>query len=127
MYDLTNNEASQKLLAEAAEAGKIVAAVCHGTCALLNVTLSNGEHLLKDQPVTGFSNLEEEQVGLHEAVPFLLESELVKVGAKYEKAKDPWGAQVSVGRGGKLITGQNPASSAGIAELFLKYHQDSRN
>ena len=62
--------------------------------------LSNGELLIKDRPVTGFSNAEEELIGCTQHVPFLLETELINRGAKYEKASEPWGAQVSVGRGG---------------------------
>lgn len=126
MFDLTENPPLQKLLAEAYEAGKVVAAVCHGSCALLNVTLSDGELIIRNEPVTGFSNAEEEQIGLHNSVPFALETELIKKGAKYEKASAPWGAHVSVGKGGRLITGQNPASAGGMAELFLKYHESGR-
>jgi len=123
LWDLTDNTSSQKLLAEFYDSGKIVAAVCHGSCALLNVKIANGELIFKDQPVTGFSDEEEAQVGLDKAVPFLLETELIKKGGKYEKASAPWGAHVSVGRDGRLITGQNPASAAGIAELFLKHYK----
>ena len=92
----------------------------------MNVKISNGELIIKDQPVTGFSNDEETQIGLDKAVPFLLETELIKKGGKYEKASAPWGAQVSVGRDGRMITGQNPASAAGMAELFLKYYNSGR-
>ena len=126
MWDLTHNPSSQKLLAEFFEAGKYVAAVCHGPGALLHVTLSNGELLIKDQPVTGFSNLEEQMIELDKFMPYALETELVKGGGKYEKADAPWGAHVSVGRGGRLITGQNPASAAGVAEAFLNHHRGEK-
>jgi len=126
MWDLTHNPSSQKLLAEFFEAGKYVAAVCHGQAALLHVTLSNGELLIKDQPVTAFSNLEEQMIELDKMVPYALETELVRGGGKYEKASAPWGAHVSVGRGGRLITGQNPASAAGVAEEFLNQHRGKR-
>jgi len=126
LFDLTENPPLQKLLAEAFEAGKVVAGVCHGSCAFLNVTLSDGTLLIKDEPVTGFSNDEEELMGLTKAVPFLVETELTKKGAKYEKASAPWGAHVSVGKGGRLITGQNPASAGGMAEVFLKYYESGR-
>ena len=65
-------------------------------------------------------------MGLDKAVPFLLETELIKRGGKYEKASAPWGAQVSVGRNGRMITGQNPASATGIAELFLQYYNSRK-
>jgi len=126
LFDLTENLPLQKLLAEAFEAGKVVAGVCHATCAFLNVTLSNGELIIKDEPVTGFSNAEEELTGLANTVPFLLETELVKKGAKYEKGSAPWGAYVTVGKGGRLISGQNPHSAAGVADLFLKYYESGR-
>jgi len=126
MWDLTHNSALQKLLAEFYEAGKVVAAVCHGSCALLHVKLSNGEHLIKDQPVTGFSDAEEQHIGLEKVVPFALETELINNGGKYEKASEIFGAQVSIGRGGRLITGQNPASGSGVAEAFFKKYQSSK-
>ena len=126
MWDLTHNHSSQKLLAEFCEAGKYVAAVCHGPAALLHVTLSNGELLIKDQPITAFSNLEEQLIEHDKELPYALETELIKGGCKYEKASTPWGAHVSVGRGGRLITGQNPASAAGVAEAFLGHHRGGK-
>ncbi|KAF8420600.1 putative chaperone protein HSP31 [Tirmania nivea] len=126
LWDLTDNPSSQKLLGEFYDSGKVVAAVCHGSCALLNVKIANGELIINDQPVTGFSDDEEKQVGLQEAVPFSLETELIKKGGKYEKASAPWGPHISVGRNGRMITGQNPASAEGIAELFLKYYNSGR-
>ncbi|MCJ1358477.1 MAG: hypothetical protein MMC33_008477 [Icmadophila ericetorum] len=121
MFDLSGDKLSQKLIADAYESGKIVAAVCHGPAAFVNVTLSSGKHLLEGVPVTGFSNEEEEQAGLTDAMPFLLETELDKAsGGKYEKAGDAWGPKVvSGGEGGRVITGQNPASATGIGEAIL--------
>jgi len=69
--------------------------------------------------VTGFSNVEEEQVGLTTAVPFLLEDALNQAsGGHYEKAEEPWGAKVVVARGGRLITGENPASAMGVGKAI---------
>lgn len=123
LFDLTENATSQKLLADAYEAGNVVAAVCHGVAAFVHVKLSNGEYLIKDQPVTAFSNDEEETVGLLSKVPYKLEDALIQNGGKYEKAAEQWGAHVSVGRDGKLISGQNPASAAPLAKTFLKHWQ----
>ena len=92
----------------------------------MNAKIANGELIIKDQPVTGFSNDEEALIKLDKAVPFLLETELIKKGGKYEKASAPWGAHVSVGRDGRVITGQNPASAAGIAELFLRHYNSGK-
>jgi len=71
--------------------------------------------------VTGFSDVEEEAVGLTGAMPFSLEKELnEKSGGKFEKAGEPWGVKVVVAEGGKLITGQNPASAKGVGEALVK-------
>jgi putative intracellular protease/amidase len=67
--------------------------------------------------VTGFSDTEEEAVGLTNVVPFLLEDELKKLGAHYSKGAD-WSSHVV--EDGLLITGQNPASSEAVAHLLLK-------
>ncbi len=68
--------------------------------------------------MTGFTNAEEEQVGLTAAVPFLLEDELAKVAGSFVKAAEPWGEKVVVD--GRLVTGQNPASSKKLGEEILK-------
>lgn len=118
MFDLAVAKVSQKIIAEFAEKGKVVAAVCHGPGAFVNVMLEGGEHLLKGKEVTGFSNAEEDIMGLSEVVPFLLEDKLKEVGGKYVKAEEPWGAKVVVD--GKLITGQNPASAKPLGQAIVK-------
>ena len=86
----------------------------------INVVLSDGSYLLEDSPNTGFSNVEEEQVGIAKVVPFSLEDELNKrSGGKYEKAADPWIPKVVDARGGRLLTGQNPSSAAPLASAVL--------
>jgi putative intracellular protease/amidase len=80
--------------------------------------------LLSGATVTGFSNVEEDQVQLSDAMPFMLETELQKVsGGGSVKADEPWGEKVVVsktaGVGGVLITGQNPASATGVGEAIL--------
>ncbi|KAK6507413.1 hypothetical protein TWF481_005846 [Arthrobotrys musiformis] len=121
MFDLAVDATSQALIREFYEKGKIISAVCHGPAAFVNVKLTNGEHILQDQPVTGFSNYEEDAVGLSETVPFLLEDSLDKASrGKFEKADEPWAAHVAVGRGGRLITGQNPASATPLGNELLK-------
>jgi putative intracellular protease/amidase len=120
VFDLATDETSHKLINEFYISNKIISAVCHGPAALTHVKLSNGEgYLLDGQRVTGFSNVEEEQVGLTKAVPFLLEDALNKAsGGHFEKAKEPWGEKVVVARGGRLITGQNPASATGVGRAI---------
>jgi len=120
VWDLTNDATSHKLIAEFAEAGKIVSAVCHAPIVLAKVKLSNGEYLVKGEPVTGFSNSEEDAVGLTQYMPELPETLLKEYGGKFEKADKDWGEKVCIGRGGKLITGQNPASAAAVGKAILK-------
>lgn len=125
MFDLTNSKPSLSLIAAFAASNKPVAAVCHGSCALLNATAPSGERLISGVTVTGFSNDEEDAVGASSVMPFMLETELGKVsGGKYVKAAEPWGEKVVVGKaagtGSVLITGQNPASAGKVAEEILR-------
>lgn len=120
MFDLADDSASHALVREFWEQGKVVAAVCHGPAALAKVKLGDGRYLVEGSEVTGFTNAEEDQVKLSSAMPFMLEDELRKNGAKFEKAADPWGEKVVVGKEGRLITGQNPASAAGIGKAVVQ-------
>lgn len=107
-----------KLTAGFWEAGKIVSAVCHGPAGLLEVKLSGGDYLIAGKNLTGFSWAEEGKVDREDAVPYNLEEELKKRGAKYGKA---WMAFSShVVEDGNLITGQNPASAARVGEAVVK-------
>lgn len=117
MWDMADNAASIALIEEFVQADKPVAAVCHAPAALVNVRGKDGEYLVKRMRVTGFSNAEEEAVGLTSVVPFLLEDRLRERGAIYSKA-DNWTPYVQVDS--KLITGQNPASSGLAAEELLR-------
>ncbi|KAK4496745.1 hypothetical protein PRZ48_012728 [Zasmidium cellare] len=120
MFDLATDPESQQIIRAFYEKGKVVSAVCHGPAALANVKLSDGSYLVNGQEVTGFTNTEEDQVGLSSAMPFMLETKLQENGGKFVKA-DPWAPKVvSSGRGNKLITGQNPASAGPIGEAILK-------
>lgn len=119
MFDLASDPASLQLAAEFADAGKVVAAVCHGPAALVNVRLAGGEHLLAGKEVTGFSDAEEDSVGLSGQMPFSLEQKLNESsGGRYVKAKENWGPKVCAD--GTVITGQNPASAKGVGEEIVK-------
>jgi len=119
MFDLATDSTSHKLINEFYENGKIVSAVCHGPAALVNVKLASGEHLLAGQAVTGFSNTEEDTVGMTSLMPFKLEDALNEAsGGKFVKAEEDWGAKVVTGRNGRLITGQNPASATGVGQAI---------
>jgi len=124
MFDLTTDPVSIDLIETFAKAKKPIAAVCHGPCVFINPKNASGEPLIAGAEVTGFSNLEEDQVQLSAAMPFMLETELKAKGGKYVKADEPWGVKVVTdktnGFGGALITGQNPASATGVGEAILK-------
>ena len=116
MWDLVDDANSIKLIEDFYQHEKPVAFVCHAPAALLRVKDENGDALVKDKAVTGFSNTEEAGVKLTDIVPFLLEDELKKLGGKYSHGAD-WGVYTK--QDGLLITGQNPASSAAVAVLLL--------
>lgn len=121
MFDLATDATSHQIIREFKEAGKILSAVCHGSVALAKVKLADGSFLIKDSPITGFSNAEEDQAQTSSAMPFMLEDELNKnSGGKFEKAKDNWAPHVVTAQGGKLITGQNPASAGPVGQAILK-------
>ena len=117
IVDLVHDRDLHRLIASFEEDGKFIGAVCHGPAALLEVRGADGHYLIRDRRLTGFSNLEERLAGMHAKVPFLLEDELKKRGARYESALLPMTSHVI--RDGNLITGQNPASSARVAEEFM--------
>ncbi|OAA39017.1 ThiJ/PfpI family protein [Beauveria brongniartii RCEF 3172] len=117
MYDLVDDKDSMALIEEFYKAGKPVCAVCHGPIVFANVKI-NGKPLVEGRSVTGFTNEEETQAGLTEAMPFLLEDRLKAVGAKWTQADKPWGEKVVVD--GQIITGQNPASAHAIGVAISK-------
>lgn len=120
MWDLVNDEKSIDLIQDFWKAHKPVAAVCHAPSVLLNVVDENGDFLVKDKKVTGFTNTEEEAVQLTKVVPFLLEDELKDRGGLYSKKED-WASYVVTD--GLLITGQNPASSEAAAKQLIQLLQ----
>jgi putative intracellular protease/amidase len=117
MWDFPDNETLQSITRQIYENGGYVTSVCHGVVGLLNVTLSDGNLLIKNKKLTGFSNEEEKQVELDEVVPFLTETELIARGAIFEKSIEPWAEFVV--KDNRIITGQNPASSRKVADLLI--------
>jgi putative intracellular protease/amidase len=116
LWDLANSAHSIALIEAFAQSGKPHGFVCHAPGVLLKVRDSAGQPLIAGRDVTGCSNAEEAAVGLTDVVPFLIEDEFQRLGARYSKAGD-W--QVHVLTDGKLVTGQNPASSAAAAKALL--------
>lgn len=117
LWDLVDNKESIGLIENFWQQDKPVAAVCHAPAVLVNAKASSGEPLVKGRKVSGFTNSEEEAVGLATVVPFLLENRLRDLGGDYQKVAD-WEPLAVVD--GRLITGQNPASSEAVAAELIK-------
>jgi putative intracellular protease/amidase len=116
MWDFPDNPDLAQIAARIYEQGGIVSAVCHGPAGLVNIQLADGHYLVAGKVVAGFTNEEEAAVGLTDVVPFLLENKLTERGATVKKAAN-FQAQVAVSD--RLVTGQNPASAAGVAEQVV--------
>jgi putative intracellular protease/amidase/catechol 2,3-dioxygenase-like lactoylglutathione lyase family enzyme len=116
MWDLAEDPVSIALLESFYNSGKPIALVCHSPGVLRHVTYK-GEPLVKGKRVTGFTNGEEEEMKLTKVVPFLVEDELLRLGATFEKLAN-WQPFSIVD--GRLVTGQNPASSTSAAKALLK-------
>ena len=116
MWDLAEDERSIKLIESFIAAGKLIGIVCHSTGALRHVRVPNGKLLVQGKEVTGFTNGEEEEVGLTKIVPFLVEDEMLRLGAIFSKTAN-WTSHVV--SDGLLITGQNPHSSGPAAKTLM--------
>ena len=117
MWDFPANARLAAIARAIYEAEGVVAAVCHGPAALVNITLSDGRYLVDGKTVSTFTNEEEAAVGLTEVVPFLLESRLRERGATISKAPN-FQAHTAVSE--RLVTGQNPASATAVAAQVLR-------
>ncbi|WP_110973297.1 type 1 glutamine amidotransferase domain-containing protein [Pseudomonas huaxiensis] len=120
LWDLAESRKSIDLIESFERANKPIGFVCHAPGVLRHVKTADGEPLVKGRRVTGFTNGEEEDVQLTNVVPFLIEDEFKRQGALYEKIEN-WAPFVLVD--GKLVTGQNPASSEEAAKALLKLAQ----
>ncbi len=116
LWDLVSDAHSIRLVEDFWSQDKPVAAVCHASIVLADAKDRNGEFIVKGRQITGFTNGEEEAVGLTDIVPLLVEDTLISRGGKYKKIEDfaPF-----IQTDGKLITGQNPASSEPVAIELL--------
>ena len=116
MWDFATSSTLSNLIEAFDQEEKIIAAVCHAPAGLVTVKTASGEPLVKGKSVTAFTNSEEKAVELDTVVPFLLETRLRELGAKFESGPDcgPLAKQ-----DGNLITGQNPASSEVAAKAVL--------
>lgn len=117
LWDLANDQDSIAIIEAMVAANKPVASVCHAPAVLLKAKAPNGEPLVKGKKVAGFTNSEEDAVQLTDVVPLLVEDELIRLGGQYSKVDD-WQSYAITD--GKLITGQNPASSEAVAKAILE-------
>ena len=117
LWDLAEDPANIRLIEYFASGGRPVAAVCHAPGIFRHTKGANGKPLVSGRHVTGFTNTEEATAGLTDVVPFLVQDMLVAQGGVYSQGAD-WASHVVVD--GRLITGQNPASSKAAAEALVK-------
>lgn len=117
MEDLASDENSARLLTGALESGRPLAVVCHAPAALLATRRDDGSSPFSGYRVTGFTNTEEAQAGLADKAKWLLQDRLIELGTRFSEG-DPWAPNVVVDR--NLYTGQNPASSAPLAEKVVE-------
>ncbi len=117
MFDLPGNPALQEALSSFASENKAIGSVCHGPAGFVDVKLEDGSPLVAGKQLTGFTDEEERQTGLDPLMPFLLQTKLKELGAKFIEAA-AYSDHVVVD--GKFVTGQNPQSSQSAAEAFVK-------
>lgn len=117
MWDFPDDEGLARLGRDIYEGGGVVAAVCHGPAALVNLTLSDGTYLVEGKEVAAFTNSEEEEAGVAEVMPFLLQTALEERGAKHVAAAN-FTPQIAVSE--RLATGQNPASATALAQEVVR-------
>ena len=116
LWDLARDADSIALIETFDRANKPLGLVCHAPGALIAARTADGKPLVAGRKVTGFSNSEEDAVGLSAVVPFLIEDEFTRLGGNYSKGPD-WAPYVL--SDGHLVTGQNPASSEAVAKALL--------
>ncbi|PSL45565.1 putative intracellular protease/amidase [Chitinophaga niastensis] len=119
MVDMVDHPLVKDIVSKAYEKGKIVAAVCHGPVALLNVKLSSGQYLVEGKKLTSFTT-EEEVIKKHHVnriIPFMLEEALIRQGGIFNK-KAPFISHII--KDGLIITGQNPASAKDVAQAVIE-------
>ena len=123
MWDLAEDKNSVKLIESFLAANKPIALVCHAPGVLRHLKTADGKPLVQGKKVTGFTDGEEEEMGLTKVVPFLVEDELINLGATFSKVKN-WGVHTVTD--GQLITDQNPASSGPTAKVLLEKLNEMR-
>lgn len=116
LWDLKDDPVSIEVVQTFLNGNRPLGVICHAGCALLAAKKPDGSPAVRGRRVTAFSDSEEKAIGLGSAVPYVVEAELIQLGARYSKAAD-WQEHVVVD--GNLITGQNPASALGVAAALV--------
>lgn len=116
VWDLRDNPQLNEIALSIYNNNGVLASVCHGAVGLIDIK-ENGENIVKGKAVTGFTNSEEQANGTTPYMPYLLEDELVHVGAQFKKEAD-WQSYAVID--GRIVTGQNPQSGHAVAENVLK-------
>ncbi|MFC4857007.1 type 1 glutamine amidotransferase domain-containing protein [Actinophytocola glycyrrhizae] len=122
MWDFPTSPDFARIAIGIYERGGVVSAVCHGPAALVDLRLADGSYLVAGKRVSSFTNEEEHSLGLVDVMPFLLEDRLRERGALHAKS-DNFVAHTS--NDNRVITGQNPASAALVAELVVRELKNS--
>jgi putative intracellular protease/amidase len=117
LWDLAEDKDSIALIETFAKTDRVIGAVCHAPAVFKHTKRADGQPLVRDKTVTGFTNSEEDGAGLTNIVPFLVEDMLKSSGADYQKGDD-WASFIVTD--GKLVTGQNPASSEAASKQLLE-------
>ncbi|MEJ2880922.1 type 1 glutamine amidotransferase domain-containing protein [Pedobacter sp. GR22-6] len=117
IWDLAVDNNSGILILDFLDAGKPVAAVCHGPAALISAERQR-PGFLKGKTISAFSNTEEAMVGRSGNVPYQLQSRLEELGAEVKTALVPFLSHVETN--GLLITGQNPLSAGPTAQALIQ-------
>ena len=124
LWDFPNQPGIQKLTSAIYEKGGVVAAVCHGPAALINIHLSDGTHLLEGKTVTGYTNTEEGLLFATNKIPFKLQNELSSKAKSFSKSTIPFTSHVV--ESDRVITGQNPQSARAVGEKALRFLQNRK-
>jgi len=117
MFDFADNATLGALIGKIYDNNGMIGAVCHGPAGLVGARRADGKPVVEGHKINGFTDAEEEAVGLTQTVPFLLEKTLREQGAKFESTDN---FQSYAVRDGQLVTGQNPASVAAVTDLMLE-------
>ncbi|WP_375199225.1 type 1 glutamine amidotransferase domain-containing protein [Bacillus sp. RS11] len=116
MWDFPNNPELQQISLTIYNNGGYIASVCHGIAGLLNIKDKNGDYLIRNKKITGFTTTEEILSTKKSIVPFLNKDIAIKHGAIFQKAR---AFRSFVVQDGNLITGQNPFSTREVAKKLL--------